>query len=104
MKIDFITHAKNTLNIIFEKINNLDGDIEVDLVENNLNVELEDQRIFIVSIHEPTKQIWLSSPISGAHHFHLVDEDKITWESTRNSDIYLLDIILKELRECTNEN
>tara|TARA_S200000501_G_C20380111_1_gene550104 strand:- start:29 stop:343 length:315 start_codon:yes stop_codon:yes gene_type:complete len=104
VKIDFITHAKNTLNIIFEKINNLEGDIEVDLVENNLNIELGDQRIFIVSIHEPTKQIWLSSPISGAHHFNSIDDDNIIWESTRNSGIYLLDIIFKELRECTDEN
>ena len=76
-------------------INNYDVDFE----EENLKIQCG-ENTFILSIHNPSSQIWLSSPISGAHHFTLITEkDFKSWTSTRDKKIKLFDILQNELRE-----
>ena len=58
---------------------------------------LEGKGTFIVSIHTPTSQIWLSSPVSGAHHFESKSPESIEWISTRDENINLKQLIIKEL-------
>ena len=42
--------------------------------------------------------MWLSSPISGAHHFELKSSNELElWINTRDSSINLFDLIIKEL-------
>ena len=54
--------------------------------------------LFVLSIHNPTQQIWMSSPISGAHHFECKEEGReFKWISTRDNSINLLDKIDLEL-------
>ena len=43
-------------------------DFDVDFEGENLIIEINDST-FVLSIHNPTQQIWMSSPLSGAHHF-----------------------------------
>ena len=75
MSEDIIKIAKesleNLLNLIQEKYENID----VDLIDNVLNIETSDDQVLIVSLHEPTSQIWYS-PLSGALHFRF-EEKKI---------------------------
>ena len=44
------------------------SNFDVDFEDENLSIEIDENK-FILSLHSPTSQIWLSSPISGAHHF-----------------------------------
>ncbi len=60
-------------------------DVDVDCDGSVLTVELEDGRIFIVNRHRPLKQIWLSSPISGASHYDWNAGEK-AWAATRSND------------------
>ena len=46
----------------------------------------KDEKVFILSIHNPTSQIWLSSPLSGAHHFEMENNTK-KWTDTRDKKI-----------------
>ena len=57
-------------------------DPDIDLAHGILTVELADGRIFIANKHQPTRQIWLSSPVSGASHY-AYDAATQTWRSTR---------------------
>ena len=41
-----------------------------------------DQGTWVVNKHAPTRQIWLSSPQSGAHHYAF-DEGAGLWKDTR---------------------
>jgi frataxin-like iron-binding protein CyaY len=50
--------------------------------------------IYQINYHGVTQQIWVSSPVSGAHHFQL---DGDTWISTRCKTKKLWDIITEEL-------
>jgi CyaY protein len=69
----FSTIAQDLLLFIADTIEkqDIEGDIDVELQDGILNLEL-DQRLFIINKHSASKQIWLSSPISGPHHFSYI--------------------------------
>ena len=82
---NFETIAEKTIESLFEATMRELGDMaEVDLEGGIMNVELDDGRQYIINKHSPNRQIWLSSPLSGAHHFSF-DEDAGVWASTRDS-------------------
>ena len=95
---EFKKKASETLDDIFNLVESKFDNYEVDYEDENLKIEsLEGKGTFIVSIHTPTSQIWLSSPISGAHHFESRSPESIEWISTRDANINLKQLIIKEL-------
>ena len=97
MNKDIIKIAKesleNLLNLIQEKYENLD----VDLIDNVLNIETSDNQVLVVNLHEPTSQIWYSSPLSGALHFRF-EGKKSTWVNTRDDTQEFPKIVLDEIK------
>ena len=95
---EFKKKASDTLDDIFNLVESKFDNYEVDYENENLRIDsLEGKGTFIVSIHTPTSQIWLSSPISGAHHFESKSPESIEWISTRDANINLKQLIIKEL-------
>lgn len=68
---EFQKTADNTLSVLSDQLENADdeGQLDVDLLNGILNIRLPDSRQYVINKHAPTRQIWLSSPISGAGHF-----------------------------------
>ena len=96
--IEFKKKASDTLDDIFNLVESKFDNYEVDFEDENLRIDsLEGKGTFVVSIHTPTSQIWLSSPISGAHHFENKSPESIEWTSTRDANINLKQLIIKEL-------
>ena len=96
--IEFKKKASVTLDDIFNLVESKFDNYEVDYEDENLRIDsLEGKGTFVVSIHSPTCQIWLSSPISGAHHFESKSHESIEWISTRDSNINLKQLLVKEL-------
>ena len=96
--IEFKKKASDTLDDIFNLVESKFDNYEVDFEDENLRIDsLEGKGTFVVSIHTPTSQIWLSSPISGAHHFESKSPESIEWTSTRDANINLKQLIIKEL-------
>ena len=96
--IEFKKKASETLDDIFNLVESKFYNYEVDYEDENLRIDsLEGKGTFIVSIHTPTSQIWLSSPLSGAHHFESRSPESIEWISTRDANINLKQLIIKEL-------
>ena len=94
---NFQNLAKKTLDDIFNIVEKKSQDFDVDFEGENLIIEI-DNSTFVLSIHNPTQQIWMSSPISGAHHFECKEEGRgFKWISTRDNSINLLDKIDLEL-------
>ncbi len=92
----FETLAEQTLQGLFEAIEEAGGDsLEVDLEGGILTIELDDGRTYVVNRQAPLRQIWLSSPASGAHHFDF-DPDRRAWLSTRGGAA-LMAILEQEL-------
>lgn len=65
---------------------------DVDLLEDTLTVNLSEGRQYLLNKHGVTRQIWLASPFTGAHHFHLKNGQ---WRCTR-TDVRLEDLLLNE--------
>ena len=94
---NFQNLAKKTLDDIFNLADKKSQDFDVDFEGENLIIEINNST-FVLSIHNPTQQIWMSSPISGAHHFECKEEEReFKWISTRDNSINLLDKIDLEL-------
>ncbi len=94
---NFQNLAKKTLDEIFSLTEKKSQEFDVDFEGENLIIEINNST-FVLSIHNPTQQIWMSSPISGAHHFECKEEGKeFKWISTRDNSINLLDKIDLEL-------
>ena len=94
---NFQNLAKKTLEDIFNVTEKKSQDFDIDFEGENLIIEI-DSSTFVLSIHNPTQQIWLSSPLSGAHHFEYKEEGTgFKWLSTRDNSINLLEKIDMEL-------
>lgn len=88
MRIDettFETLAEATLRRWSEAIE----DSASDMVDSELNggvltLDMEDgSGTFVLSKHAPLRQLWLSSPLSGASHYQY-DGEQRRWISTRD--------------------
>jgi frataxin len=77
-------------------------DVDVEYRGGILTVELDDGRQYVINKHTPNRQIWLSSPVSGAAHFDY-DQASQSWKSTRGGAI-LHDLLARELKAATGED
>jgi frataxin len=91
--------ADKTLEGLTDAIDDALGDrIEVELDHGVLNITLEDSGQYVINKHGPMRQIWLSSPVSGAAHFAWTGTD---WRSTRNEAVELVSTVVGEIEKKT---
>ncbi len=82
----FETIAERTLERFMDTIDEVLGDrLDVDFESGILTIEDRSLGQYVINKHAPNRQIWMSSPLSGASHF---DHDAETgdWVSTRGAD------------------
>ena len=85
---EFEQMAEALLGRLAEAVEGTEAEgVDVELQGPVLNIEVEGRAgskggTFVVSKHAPTRQIWLSSPISGASHYAY---DGKAWRSTRDA-------------------
>ncbi|MBM3601843.1 MAG: iron donor protein CyaY [Alphaproteobacteria bacterium] len=73
--------------------------VDVEQQGGILTLELDDGRQYVINKHGPNRQIWLSSPVSGAWHFAW-DEGRKVWLSTREPAV-LEELLAGELARAT---
>jgi frataxin len=79
---EFERRAGEVLDSLFEQIEAELGDwLDVDMSGGILQIELPDGGTYVINKHGPNREIWLSSPKSGAWHFAADDDGD--WRSTR---------------------
>ncbi len=57
--------------------------MDIDLQGAVLTIELDDGGQYVINKHAPMRQIWLSSPASGAGHFDY-HRDRAAWVDGRS--------------------
>lgn len=72
----------------------LGDEVDVELQGGVMTLALTNGGQYVVNKHAPNRQIWLSSPKSGASHFEFRDGD---WRATRVHDQTLEDVLADEL-------
>mgnify|MGYP000607187165 CR=1 FL=1 len=95
--------AEKTLEALFSELDEAVGDdADVDYEGGILTIELEDGRQYIVNKHSASKEIWVSSPVSGAAHYAF-DEVAKAWLSTRGGAV-LSQTLADELQQITGHS
>ena len=61
---------RQTLDALFEKCDLLLGErADINYNGSVLTIDFDDGGTCVINSHQASGQIWVSSPISGAHHF-----------------------------------
>jgi frataxin len=82
---EFERRAAEVLDSLFEQIEDQLGDwLDVEMTGGILQIELPDGGAYVINKHGPNREIWLSSPKSGAWHFAARDDG--AWQSTRGTE------------------
>ncbi len=91
--------ADEILELLEEAIIDADADEEltVQSEEGVLTITLPEGEEYVINKHPPSKQIWVSSPISGSVHF-AYDEEGDDWLDL-DEEQRLLDFVAGELDE-----
>lgn len=67
---EFEARARATLERLMDRIEAAAGDVwDIDLEDGILTIELPDGAQYLLNRHAPTRELWMSSPASGAAHF-----------------------------------
>jgi frataxin len=91
----FTAAADEFLSRAAELIDDALGDvIDTELHSGILTLSLETGGQYVINKHTPNRQIWMSSPVSGASHYDLADG---RWLSTRDPSKALPTILAAEL-------
>ena len=97
----FESLADATLGRVQSAVESAGGNLDAELVGGVLTIEVESGGKFLLNKHGPNRQIWLSSPVSGAWHFAWSEENK-AWISTRGAE-RLEDLLGRELSDAAGE-
>jgi frataxin len=97
----FESFADKTLARLQAAIEDAEGGLDADLVGGILTIETESGAKYLLNRNAPNRQLWLSSPVSGAWHFAWSDVGQ-AWLSTRGGE-RLEDLLARELSEATGE-
>ena len=93
--------ADKTLADLLGAIEDQLGDVaDVDMQGGVLTIELDAGGEYVVNKHAPMRQVWVSSPVSGATHF-AYDADGRRWVSTRHAATTLDALLAEELAAAT---
>jgi len=93
---EFERQGGAALDTLFEQIDEQLGDwLEVEMTSGILQIELPDGGTYVINRHAPNREIWMSSPKSGAWHF--AADEAGAWRSTRSGREALLDLLSQEL-------
>jgi frataxin len=98
---EFERLADETLARLQAAVEDVESSLDVELVGGILTIETESGGKYLLNRHAPNRQIWLSSPVSGAWHFAWNGDDQ-AWISTRGGE-RLEDLLARELSEATGE-
>lgn len=92
--------AGGTLERLQGAIEDALGDrLDVELQGGILTIEFDSGGQYVINKHGPNRQIWMSSPVSGATHYDY-DEAAEQWVGTRDAGS-LLDRLASELKAKT---
>ena len=93
--------ADETLRRFMDQIDDALGDgLDVDLEGGILTIELDTGDQYVINKHSPNRQVWMSSPVSGAFHFEF---DGKAWVSTRDPATVLTRLLANELATATGQ-
>lgn len=97
----FHSVADDLLQVIVDVVDEAVGDtVDVDLIGGVLTIDLASAGQYVINKHAPNRELWLSSPSSGAWHFRY-DTESEAWLSTRDRSQSMTALLVRELTATT---
>ena len=88
---EFHALAGATLEALMDRIDEVAGDVlEAELIDEVLIITLEDDSQYVLNRHTINRELWLSSPKSGAGHYVYDKVAKAWTDRRRGRDLYAL--------------
>jgi len=88
--------ADQVLEQLADQLDDVLGDrLDVELDHGILTLTLPSRAQYVINKHGPMRQIWMSSPVSGASHYGHQQDD--VWVSTRDEANQLRRTVLAEI-------
>ena len=97
----FAALADRTLNRVLAAVEAAEPDADGELRDGILTLEIDEIGTFVINKHGPNREVWLSSPRSGAWHFAW-DEGAVTWRSTRGLET-LVEVLERDLGQALGQ-
>lgn len=96
----FHENSDNALNQLLEFVEDLENiyEIEGNLDSGVLSVIMPDEREYIINKHTPSRQIWVSSPYTGAGYFEFYDNKWIPKRAEAAKGKHLFQFISEEIK------
>ena len=90
----FTSEADKTLKSLLEVLErkSAEGDFDLEETAEGITIEFADGRQMLVTKHSISKQLWVSSPLSGASHYQFKDG---VWHNTRGGKT-LTDLVMED--------
>lgn len=101
MTAAFKNHALRLLQSVGAQLETAHPHLEVEENQESIEIHLQNGMVFLITLNTPLQQIWLSSPVSGAHHYAF-DIKAHRWLSTRIDQDEILDRLGLELSSVIN--
>ena len=93
--------AEETLVRLMDTLEEAVGDqLDADLQGGILTIDLDSGGQYVINKHAPNRQIWMSSPVSGASHFD--SDGNGGWVATRSGGT-LAAMLSAEISAATGE-
>ncbi len=96
----FTKLASEEINKIYDFLEEINFEGDFDLISDVLYI-YSNEGEYVINQHSPTKQIWLSSPVSSAGYFNY-DFEKKEWLDKNN--ISLKDRLILDLRSFVHKD
>ncbi len=68
LPVDFLTLVHQWWDVWWNHLDS-QSELECDVTQISLTIGMPNGRVYLFNIHERMEQMWLSSPVSGGHHF-----------------------------------
>lgn len=81
---EFTCLAQNVLQDIASQIEDQNTDIETDFIDQGLLEITLDSGVYVINTNSSVKEIWLSSPKTGPHHFSIRNNK---WVNKHNQEL-----------------
>lgn len=92
--MSFNIESEKLLIDLFNHLDELYGDdADIDEDGESLTIEFDNGQTWLINIQSHHQEVWLSSPLTGAHHYKLTQGK---WLNTRD-DSELRTVLLAEL-------
>ena len=90
----FSTLADRLIERIADAVEDALERADADIQSGILTITLPGIGQWVINKHAPNREIWVSSPKSGAFHFTLTGE---AWVSTRDASVAMMPLLSAEL-------